>query len=237
MHPTSPPAVLAEQLAFKYGSGGGLVRADLVVGTGEMAAVEGPSGAGKSTLLALLGLILRPDAGILRIAGEDTGLLAQGDRDLLRRRSIGIVLQDLGLLPFLNAWENVAAAFGPRLARHRAAARELLGELALDDVADAPVTQLSGGQRRRIAVARAAVKQPALVLADEPTSGLDPRTADSVMNALRTCAARGAAVLLVTHDAAVAGSCGRRYVLDGGVLSDLSASDRAAQNAGEVSPG
>ncbi|MFE7764845.1 ABC transporter ATP-binding protein [Streptomyces sp. NPDC057438] len=217
--PAAPPAVVAEGLAFGYASGGGLTRADLTLGAGTMAAVEGPSGSGKSTLLALLGLILSPAAGSLHITGTDTGALSTAGRDLLRRRSIGIVLQDLGLLPFLNAWENVAAALGPRLARHRTQARALLGDLDMADLADSRVTELSGGQRQRIAVARAAVKRPALVLADEPTSGLDPRTADSVMAALRSCAERGAAVLLVTHDAAVAGSCDRRHVLDGGVLS------------------
>ncbi|MFF9033877.1 ABC transporter ATP-binding protein [Streptomyces sp. NPDC014892] len=219
MNTASPPAVVAEGLAFGYASGGGLVRADLTLGAGTTAAVEGPSGSGKSTLLALLGLILSPTAGSLHITGTDTGALAAADRDLMRLRSIGIVLQDLGLLPFLNAWENVAAAFGPRLARHRTQARALLGDLGMGDLAESRVTELSGGQRQRIAVARAAVKQPVLILADEPTSGLDPRTAKSVMDALRSCAERGAAVLLVTHDAAVAENCDRRHVLDEGVLS------------------
>ncbi|WP_215456604.1 MULTISPECIES: ABC transporter ATP-binding protein [unclassified Streptomyces] len=219
MNTASPPAVVAEGLAFGYASGGGLVRADLTLGAGTTAAVEGPSGSGKSTLLALLGLILSPTAGSLHITGTDTGALAPADRDVMRLRSIGIVLQDLGLLPFLNAWENVAAAFGPRLVRHRTAARALLGDLGMGDLAEARVTELSGGQRQRIAVARAAVKQPVLILADEPTSGLDPRSAKSVMDALRSCAQRGAAVLLVTHDPAVAGSCDRRHVLDEGVLS------------------
>ncbi|MFD0369532.1 ABC transporter ATP-binding protein [Streptomyces sp. NPDC127114] len=223
MNNASPPAVVAEGLAFGYATGGGLVRADLVLEPGTTAAVEGPSGSGKSTLLALLGLILSPSEGSLRIAGTDIGSLSGAERDLLRRRSIGIVLQDLGLLSFLNAWENVAAAFGPRLARHRTAARALLAELGMEQLADAPVTELSGGQRQRVAVARAAVKQPVLVLADEPTSGLDPGNADSVMGALRSCAERGAAVLLVTHDPAVAAACDRRYVLDEGVLSPVTA--------------
>jgi ABC-type lipoprotein export system ATPase subunit len=221
MNTASPPAVAATGLAFAYASGGGLTRADLTLEAGAMAAVEGPSGSGKSTLLALLGLILSPAAGSLEITGTDTRSLPPAERDLLRRRSIGIVLQDLGLLPFLNAWENVAAAFGPRLNRHRTAARELLGDLGMADLADAPITELSGGQRQRIAVARAAVKQPVLVLADEPTSGLDPRTANSVMGSLRSCADRGAAVLLVTHDPAVAASCDQRHVLDEGVLSAM----------------
>jgi ABC-type lipoprotein export system ATPase subunit len=216
---SSPPAVVAEGLAFGYSSGGGLTRADITLEAGAMAAVEGPSGSGKSTLLALLGLILSPAAGSLHITGTDTGALSGADRDLMRQRSIGIVLQDLGLLTFLNAWENVAAAFGPRLAQHASAARALLGDLGMAELADSPVTELSGGQRQRIAVARAAVKQPVLILADEPTSGLDPKTANSVLNSLRSSAERGAAVLLVTHDSAVAQTCDQRYVLDEGVLS------------------
>jgi len=221
MNTASPPVVLSEGLAFRYAAGGGLIRADLTLRAGTMAAVEGPSGAGKSTLLALLGLILSPAAGSLHIAGTDTGALSPAGRDALRLRSIGIVLQDLGLLTFLNAWENVAAAFGPRLSRHRAAARALLGDLGMEQLADSPVTELSGGQRQRIAVARAAVKEPVLVLADEPTSGLDPENANSVMSSLRSCAERGAAVLLVTHSVAVAEVCDQRYVLDDGVLSGV----------------
>ncbi|NNN35563.1 ATP-binding cassette domain-containing protein [Streptomyces sp. S3(2020)] len=221
MNTASPPALLAEGLGFTYASGGGLTHADLTLDAGTMAAVQGPSGSGKSTLLALLGLILTPDEGSLRVAGTDTRALTEAGRDLLRRRSIGIVLQDLGLLTFLSAWENVAAAFGPRMGRERDRARALLGELGLDGVADSPVSELSGGQRQRIAVARAAVKLPALILADEPTSGLDPENANSVMAALRSCAEEGAAILLVTHDRAVAEACDQRYVLKDGVLSTV----------------
>ncbi|WP_405737991.1 ATP-binding cassette domain-containing protein [Streptomyces sp. NBC_00028] len=222
MNTGSPPAVMAEGLAFTYASGGGLVRADHVLEAGATAAVEGPSGSGKSTLLALLGLILTPTAGSLCIGGTDTNSLTPSERDLLRRQEIGIVLQDLGLLSFLNAWENVAAAFGPRFGRHRGVARDLLGDLGMAELVDRPVAELSGGQRQRVAVARAAVKQPVLVLADEPTSGLDPKNADLVMGALRSCAAQGAAVLLVTHDRGVAETCDRRYALDQGVLSPVS---------------
>ncbi|MDT7841187.1 ABC transporter ATP-binding protein [Streptomyces justiciae] len=229
---TSPQvALVARELGFVYASGAGLERADLDLAPGETAAVEGPSGSGKSTLLALLGLILTPTAGSLAIGGTDTGSLTPNERDLLRRREVGAVLQDLGLLSFLNAWENVAAAFGPRFGRHRGVARELLGDLGMAELVDRPVAELSGGQRQRVAVARAAVKQPVLVLADEPTSGLDPRNADLVMGALRSCAAQGAAVLLVTHDRGVAETCDRRYALDAGVLSAAS-----MENAPSVNP-
>ncbi|WP_323183665.1 ATP-binding cassette domain-containing protein [Streptomyces prunicolor] len=142
-----------------------------------------------------------------------------------RRPGLPIRVQDLGLLTFLNAWENVVAAFGPRLSRHRTAARALLGDFGMEQLADFPATELSGGQRQRIAVARAAVKEPVLVLADEPTSGLDPKNANSVMSSLRSCAERGAAVLLVTHSAAVAEVCDQRCVLDDGVLSGVREED------------
>jgi ABC-type lipoprotein export system ATPase subunit len=230
----SPPALEVQGLAYSHApdasdttdrrSSGpapavrGLVRADLLLDGGVTAAVQGPSGSGKSTLLALLGLILTPDAGVLRISGVDTGDLTERERDELRRRSIGIVLQDLGLLPFLTTWENVAAALGPRLSRNRERARRHLAELGLEDLAERPVTALSGGQRQRVAVARAAVKNPALVLADEPTSGLDPDSARAVLRALRSCADQGAAVLVVTHDRAVADACDLRYTLTDGVL-------------------
>ncbi|MER5974448.1 ATP-binding cassette domain-containing protein [Streptomyces sp. NPDC002055] len=237
MSTDSPAAVAASGLAFSYTSGSALTSADITLQPGCMAAVQGPSGSGKSTLLALLGLILSPTAGTLHITGIDTGALEPADRDRLRQRSIGIVLQDLGLLPFLNAWENVAAAYGPRLAQHRQEAHAILDTLGLGKLADSPVNELSGGQRQRIAVARAAVKQPTLILADEPTSGLDPKASDAVMEALRAGADQGAAVLLVTHDTAVAGTCDQRYVLDDGVLSTIQDPVAAASaQPGETRP-
>ncbi|MEV6357603.1 ABC transporter ATP-binding protein [Streptomyces hydrogenans] len=221
MNASAPPVVEAEGLAFGYASGGGLVRVDLRVGAGETVVVEGVSGAGKSTLVALLGLILEPAGGTLRIGGTEVGGLSVRERDLLRRWAVGIVLQDLGLLSFLSAWENVAAAFGPGFARHEAEARAALEELGMERLADARVGELSGGQRQRVAVARAAVKEPVLVLADEPTSGLDPANAQGVTGALRRCADRGAAVVIVTHDRAVAAGCDRRYALVDGVLTGV----------------
>ncbi|OSC44889.1 ABC transporter ATP-binding protein, partial [Streptomyces sp. 4F] len=131
-------------------------------------------------------------SGTLSLAGTDTGRLSRRERDRLRRQRIGVVLQDVGLLPYLNAWENVATAFGPRLGAHRKEARGLVERLGMGELADAPVTTLSGGERRRIAVARAAVKQPAVILADEPTAGLDPAAAKLVLDALGAQAARGA---------------------------------------------
>lgn len=232
MHAHTPPVLRADGLCFTYPGGrGGVHRASLALPAAGTAAVRGPSGSGKSTLLALLGLILTPCSGALTIDGTDTGRLTQRQRDQLRLRSVGMVLQDLGLLPFLNAWENVAAAFGPRLGAHRKEARGVLDSLGMGALADAPVTTLSGGERRRIAVARAAVKQPAVILADEPTAGLDPDAAVLVLDALQAQAARGAAVLLVTHDPAVAARCEEQYVVEQGTLTRRAADGNAAEHA------
>lgn len=220
MRTHTPPVLVADSLCFTYPGGrGGIRSASLALTASVTAAVRGPSGSGKSTLLALLGLILTPASGILTIAGTHTGELTQRERDRLRLRSIGVVLQDLGLLPYLNAWENVAAAFGPHLGAHRKEARAMVESLGMGELADAPVTTLSGGERRRIAVARAAVKQPAVILADEPTAGLDPAAALLVLDALRAQAARGTAVLLVTHDPGVAECCTEQYVVERGALT------------------
>ncbi|WP_436737096.1 ABC transporter ATP-binding protein [Streptomyces sp. BBFR102] len=231
------PVLVADNLCFTYPGGrGGIRSASLTLTAPVTAAVRGPSGSGKSTLLALLGLILTPASGTLTIAGTDTGRLTQRERDGLRLRSIGVVLQDLGLLPYLNAWENVAAAFGPRLGAHRKEARAMVDSLGMGELADAPVTTLSGGERRRIAVARSAVKQPAVILADEPTAGLDPASALLVLDALRAQAAQGTAVLLVTHDPGVAECCTEQYVVERGALTrqateglDLAPAPRSAR--------
>ncbi|WP_236239986.1 ABC transporter ATP-binding protein [Streptomyces sp. CC228A] len=214
-----PAALVLDSVSYRYpGTDRNVIEdLNLTLPAGLTLAVQGPSGCGKSTVLALAGLILAPTAGTITIAGADS---AAGDPDALRRHRVGTVLQDLGLLPFLNTWENVAAAFGPRLARHREQARAALSALDMADLADRPVQELSGGQRQRVAIARAAVHEPALILADEPTSGLDEKNGDLVMEALLECAARGTGVLVVTHDPRIADRCARASRLVDGRLTD-----------------
>ncbi|MEL7989813.1 ATP-binding cassette domain-containing protein [Streptomyces albidoflavus] len=232
MRAHTSPVLVADNLCFAYpGERGGIRSASLALSASVTASVRGPSGSGKSTLLALLGLILTPASGTLSLAGTDTRRLSRRERDRLRRQRIGVVLQDVGLLPYLNAWENVATAFGPRLGAHRKEARGLVERLGMGELADAPVTTLSGGERRRIAVARAAVKQPAVILADEPTAGLDPAAAKLVLDALGAQAARGAAVLLVTHDPAVAECCAEQYVVERGSLTRQATDDQSVAPA------
>jgi putative ABC transport system ATP-binding protein len=180
------------------------------ISAGECVAIVGPSGSGKSTFLDLLALSLAPSAAARRFRmgpqGEDVDALwrARDERPLarLRREWIGYVLQSGALLPFLSAAQNVELPL--RLAgraAERARARELMMRLGIMECADRLPAELSIGQRQRVAVARALVHGPGLVLADEPTAALDAEAASAVIALLVQLATeRGAAVLLVSHD-------------------------------------
>ena len=157
---------------------------DLRLSRGEFCAVMGPSGSGKSTLLNLVGLLDRPTSGTLRIAGVDTGALDEAGLTRLRGHEIGFVFQYHHLLPAFSACENVMmpmlGARGFPDADMRRKAEQLLERVGLSPWRDVPPTSLSGGQQQRIAVARALVMQPPLLLADEPTGNLDSASADKV---------------------------------------------------------
>ncbi len=209
-------SIEAHDLTYEYSADFGVHDIDLHVPRGTITAVRGTSGAGKSTLLALLGLILHPTSGELALDGHDTRDMSPNERDSFRRDNIGIILQDLALLPFLNAWENVSSAFGPRLGKNREKARNMLSEVGLGDRCETPAGNLSGGERQRVAVARAQVKDPSLVLADEPTGSLDPDNSEAVMRLLRRLADNDTSVLIATHSAEVASSCDAEIHLDQG---------------------
>jgi putative ABC transport system ATP-binding protein len=194
---------------------------DLELAEGEWLAVLGPSGSGKSTLLNILGLLDRPDAGVYELAGEDVSDLGDTRRAELRNRRIGFVFQSFNLLPRTSALENVAAPLlyrgirrGDRLAR----AREALERVGLADRMDYDPGQLSGGQLQRVAVARALVGEPALLLADEPTGNLDSRSGADVLELFGALHRAGTTVLMITHDPVVASRAQRRLVLDAGRL-------------------
>jgi putative ABC transport system ATP-binding protein len=195
---------------------------DLELAEGEWLAVLGPSGSGKSTLLNILGLLDRADAGVYELAGEDVSDLGDTRRAELRNRRIGFVFQSFNLLPRTSALENVAAPLlyrgirrGDRLAR----AREALERVGLADRMDYDPGQLSGGQLQRVAVARALVGEPALLLADEPTGNLDSRSGAEVLELFTALHQAGTTVLMITHDPTVAARAQRRLVLDAGRLA------------------
>jgi putative ABC transport system ATP-binding protein len=194
---------------------------DLELAEGEWLAVLGPSGSGKSTLLNILGLLDRPDAGVYELAGEDVSDLGDTRRAELRNRRIGFVFQSFNLLPRTSALENVAAPLlyrGIRRADRLARARRALERVGLADRMDYDPGQLSGGQLQRVAVARALVGEPALLLADEPTGNLDSRSGAEVMELFAALHQAGTTVLMITHDPTVAARAQRRLVLDAGRL-------------------
>jgi putative ABC transport system ATP-binding protein len=221
-----PPVVRTRALARTYRRGAIAVpvleTVDLELAGGEWLAILGPSGSGKSTLLNILGLLDRPDAGVYELAGEDVSDLGDTKQAELRNRRIGFVFQSFNLLPRTSALENVAAPLlyrGIRRGDRLAQARQALERVGLADRMDYDPGQLSGGQLQRVAVARALVGEPALLLADEPTGNLDSRSGAEVLELFGALHQAGSTVLMITHDPTVAARAQRRLVLDAGRLA------------------
>ena len=195
---------------------------ELSVEPGEMVAIMGASGVGKSTLLHLLGGLDRPDSGTVVVDGRDLGMVADEALVGFRNQRVGFVFQFHHLLPEFSALEN--AEMPMRIARRapaeaRAAARGLLEAVGLGDRLDHRPSMMSGGEQQRVAVARALVMRPALILADEPTGDLDERTGDS-LNALfrQMHRERGLTSVIATHNPRLAAACDRVLRLEGGAL-------------------
>jgi lipoprotein-releasing system ATP-binding protein len=195
---------------------------DLTVEPGEMVAIVGPSGSGKSTLLHLLGALDRPDGGSVEVGGQSLKALSGANMAAFRNRTIGFVFQFHQLLPDFTALENVMlpgriAGLDPGLVLENA--RRLLLEVGLAERLDHFPNQLSGGERQRVALCRALVLEPPLLLADEPTGNLDPASGDNVFQLLLDLQARHRTTgILVTHNPEIAERCTRIQRLDGGVL-------------------
>jgi lipoprotein-releasing system ATP-binding protein len=199
-----------------------LAGVDLQLRRGDAAAVTGPSGSGKSTLLYILGLLDRPSTGHVRIAGEDPFALDEAGQARFRNAKIGFVFQDHHLLPQCSVLENVliptlaASGAGPTETQR---ARQLLERVGLTERIEHRPGQLSGGERQRVAVCRALINRPVLLLADEPTGNLDRKTAESVGSLLLDIAAEHNAMLIcVTHSAELAGRFKQRWELREGKL-------------------
>ena len=176
---------------------------DLALEPGEIVALEGPSGSGKTTLLQILGCILTPSAGELRLDGAPIWGTA-GELAKVRRHSIGFVFQQFNLFPALTARENVQYALNLKGVRGGEARREasaLLEAVDLGDRMDYLPRDLSGGQKQRVAIARALAAKPAVLLADEPTANLDSAVGSQILDLFRDLAKRERrALLIVTHD-------------------------------------
>ena len=196
--------------------------AELSVKRGEVVALVAPSGAGKSTLLHIAGLLDTPDAGQVKIAGEDLTGRSDRARTNARRSEIGFVYQFHHLLPEFTAAENIVLpqlAAGVPNAQAHARAVDLMGKVGVADRAEHRPGALSGGEQQRVAFCRALANAPGLLLADEPTGNLDPATSDQVFEALMTLAREtGLAALIATHNLELAARMDRTVRLEGGVL-------------------
>jgi putative ABC transport system ATP-binding protein len=194
----------------------------LTVAAGEYVCVEGPSGAGKSTLLAIVGLLDTPTAGEYRLGGRRVDTLPADERSVLRNREIGLVFQNFNLIGTLTARENVElplAYRGMRASERRFRVKEILEQLDLAAHADRYPEELSGGEQQRVAVARALVGRPPLILADEPTGNLDGPNGAAIMRILAELNQAGSTVVLVTHDPRFAIEASRTVHLADGMLA------------------
>jgi len=200
---------------------------DATVRQGERVAILGPSGSGKSTLLNLISGIDVPDAGSVRVAGTELTTLTERDRTLFRRREVGFVFQFFNLLPTLTVLENLLLPVelkGPVGDREETRARALLADVGLGDRADTFPDRLSGGEQQRVAVARALVHEPALVLADEPTGNLDEETGALVAQVLDGLLRQDDRTLVVvTHSRDLAGRMDRVLRMNHGCLEESTA--------------
>ncbi|MEM7340606.1 MAG: ABC transporter ATP-binding protein [Actinomycetota bacterium] len=197
---------------------------DLTIQAGEFVSITGPSGSGKSTLLGLLGLLDQPTSGRITVAGEDVTRASDAHRTRLRGRVLGFVFQQFHLIPHLTAAGNVETALlyrslRPRERRDRA--REALERVGLGPRADHRPTELSGGEQQRVAMARAIVTDPRIVLADEPTGALDSANAENIMDVLSSLVDDDRAVVMVTHDPELADRADRRVRMRDGSIVEV----------------
>jgi len=202
-----------------------LDRVSVTIEAGEFVAVTGPSGSGKSTLGHIIGGLDTPDGGTVRVGG--VSLARAGDRELsaYRNRTVGVVFQSFNLQPSATALENVMLPLS--LARmparqRRTRAVECLTEVGLADRMRHRPAQLSGGQRQRVAVARALVTRPDIIIADEPTGNLDSERGREILELLRRLNAEGITLIVITHDAGIAGVAGRVLHIKDGKLTEWS---------------
>jgi putative ABC transport system ATP-binding protein len=227
----SEPILRLRDVGKVYATGSVEVEAlrgvSLQVARGEYVAIMGPSGSGKSTLMHILGCLDVPTTGSYDLAGEDVSTMSEAALAIVRNRQIGFVFQQFNLLASLPAWRNVELPLcytGMGRAERRERAIGALERVGLGDRVNHRPGELSGGQEQRVAVARALVTDPALILADEPTGNLDSHSSADVLALFTELHEQGRTIVLITHERNVAESAQRIVrILDGEVDSAMSA--------------
>lgn len=225
------PRLELHDVTRRFGAGATEVRAvdgvSLRIAPGEVVLIMGPSGSGKTTLLSLMGSLLRPTAGSIKLDGAEMTTLSERELPTIRLRRFGFIFQDFNLLSALTVLENVAlvaelAGVSPKAARIKAGS--LLTGLGLSDRLSFLPEQLSGGEKQRVAIGRALVNDPAVILADEPTANLDSRIGHDLMRTLRRIATNeGRSVVIVSHDQRVREFADRVLWLEDGAFKDIGA--------------
>ena len=209
---------------------------DLDVEAGEHVSIVGRSGTGKSTMLNIIGLLDAPSSGTYELGDADTTRMSEGRRARMRGSDFGFVFQQFNIFSARTAAENVEVpllyAPGPQLLRRRSIALDMLDRVGLADRADSYPGEMSGGEQQRIAIARALVRRPRVILADEPTGALDPDTGHVVISLLEEVARESnSALIVITHDMGVAARASHAYELYDGVLHAVEDPSSLAQRA------
>jgi ABC-type lipoprotein export system ATPase subunit len=213
---------LTKEYCGSHGPIQALAGVSLTVERGEVVVLQGPSGCGKTTLLLIAGGLLQADSGSVRVCGQALAELPAEALARFRASHIGFVFQQFHLVPYLSVLDNILApTLAQSLPNAEERARHLMARFGLDRRAGHVPAALSTGERQRTALARALLTQPKLLLADEPTGNLDPENGQRVLEGLRAYAAEGGAVLLVTHDAALAQHFPRMVLMREGRLGGV----------------
>lgn len=226
MSKDSTPVISLAGISKSYKSGDertvALDQIDLTINKGEFVAIMGPSGSGKSTMMHILGLLDTPTKGTYVLDGKDVSKLSKNTQADLRNEHIGFVFQQFNLMPRTTVLENLLlpTVYGETADRYERA-EKLLTQVDLVDRATHTGAQLSGGQIQRVAVARALMMNPSLILADEPTGNLDTKRSEEIMQLFRTINNDGATIVLITHEPEIAAFADRTITLkDGRITTD-----------------
>jgi len=229
------PVLTVDSVFKRYGSRLVLDNVAFAVSAGERVALTGPSGSGKTTLLNCLGGVDRPDAGTITLGSQVINQLASDQLARLRRQKVGTVFQFFHLLPTLSAYENIELPLqllGVDRAERLVRVKTILERVQLFSRAEALPSQLSGGEQQRIAIARALVHRPALILADEPTGNLDSANGETILQLLRELTDETqTALVLVTHSEEAAAICHRRLTMRDGKIVSLPVTSSHAASA------